>query len=288
LKAWRRAWRWWAAAGGLLLVGCRAPLGAQSDAAPTQAPPASVWRKAVARAGHAVHGLREQTRAELGKGVSDAKFVRGDRTRREVALTFDDGPHPGKTEPLLAILKEHGVPATFFVVGKMAERYAHLVRAELADGHEVGNHTYHHVNLTRVKPHTVAEEIAACDEVLKGISGQSAHLFRPPGGQYSNSVAEIARRVGYTTILWTADPGDYASPGGDVILHRTLHDVANGGIILLHDGIDETLAILPRLIRYLHAQGYRFVTTSELMAGVRPPTATSAPAPAPARPPGSG
>lgn len=259
----------------LLLAGCQtassAPPGGPGEQALVQAEqmPRSLWAGAVERATASVQELREQTKAEMERGVSDARFARGDRARRQIALTFDDGPHPGMTEPLLKILADEHVKATFFVVGMMAEKAPHLVEAELAAGHAVGNHTYHHVNLTKIPAQHVEKEIRACDAVLKKISGRSAHLFRPPGGQYNVDVAELARRIGYTTILWTDDPGDYASPGTEIILKRTIHEVSNGGVILLHDGIQQTLDLLPDLIHYLKAKGYELVLVDEMLTHLR-------------------
>ena len=150
----------------------------------------------------------------------------GDRERKEIALTFDDGPHPGYTPQLLAVLKQYKVPATFFLVGEMAERAPNLVRDEIAQGDSVGNHTYHHVSLVKITPDEAAAEIRACDLVLQSITGKTVHLFRPPGGVYDPAVAREAAAQGYTTVLWTDDPGDYASPGIDLIEKRNDQDRA--------------------------------------------------------------
>ena len=129
----------------------------------------------------------------------------------------------------------------------------------------MGNHTYHHVNLTKILEPDVAMEIKACGDVLQRITGHTPHLLRPPGGDYDKGVAETAEGMGYTTILWTDDPGDYASPGDPVIFKRVIQHVSSGGIILLHDGIQQTIDTLPRLISTLRQRGYRFVTVDELL-----------------------
>jgi peptidoglycan/xylan/chitin deacetylase (PgdA/CDA1 family) len=189
----------------------------------------------------------------------------GDRSRKEIALTFDDGPHAAYTPQILAILDRYGVKATFFVVGQQAERNPGLVREEAADGHSVGNHTYHHVSLPRIPLGDEAAEIAAAGAVLKRITGKTPYLFRPPGGQRDADVDAAAAALGYTTVLWTDDPGDYDSPGEDVIVARTLWKAKNGGILLLHDGVQQTIDVLPRLITTLRGEGFRFVTVDEML-----------------------
>ncbi|HEX2950294.1 MAG TPA: polysaccharide deacetylase family protein, partial [Armatimonadota bacterium] len=188
--------------------------------------------------------------------------------KRQIALTFDDGPHPLYTPQILNILARDQVKATFFVVGKMAEMYPNLVRAEYNDGHSVGNHTYHHVNLTKIPEPDVATEIKGCGEVLQCITGRAPHLFRPPGGDYDTEVITTSEALGYTTVLWTDDPGDYAHPGEQIILQRALLKARNGGIILLHDGVQQTISILPQLIDTLKKQGYEFVTIDKMIESV--------------------
>ncbi len=203
------------------------------------------------------------------RGIRTEKILRGDPSRREIALTIDDGPHPVYTPRLLQILAQNGVPATFFVVGEQAERYPELIRAEVAAGNSVGNHTYDHVSLIKIPPEYIDTEIEACGEVIKRITGKSPHLFRPPGGEYNRAVSEAAEALGYKMILYSDDPGDYAEPGTQVIETRTLDTISDGGIILLHDGSAQTLTILPQIIQRLKARGFRFVTVDEMLKSDR-------------------
>jgi len=204
-------------------------------------------------------------RSQTEHGQVPTLLPHGDVTAKEIAFTFDDGPHPNFTPRLLAVLRLCNVKATFFVVGEMAAKYPAYILDELADGHLVGNHTFHHVNLKKLSQEDVAIEIKACDEVLKDITGQSAHLFRPPGGDYSTKVTRVARALGYTTVLWTDDPADYAKPGCQAIKARLYRKLTNGGIILLHDGIEQTLTILPELIADLRSKGYRIVSLEDML-----------------------
>lgn len=224
-----------------------------------------VWLQAKQEVDKSVPDLLAQHESELNKGVFYRKLIRGNAAKKQIAITFDDGPHPAYTPKLLSILKQNNVKATFFLVGEMAEKYPDLVKAEMAAGHDIGNHTYHHVNLTKVPIEDVATEIQACGDVLKGITGRRPVIFRPPGGDYNKNVADISSTMKYTMILWTDDPGDYASPGDKVIETRLLDKVSNGGIILIHDGIRQTVDVLPQLIKYLKSKGYELVTIDEMM-----------------------
>ncbi|MGC4048039.1 MAG: polysaccharide deacetylase family protein [Armatimonas sp.] len=222
------------------------------------------WQHACKEVYRSSRELLAQHEDELDRGVKLAKLIRGKSERREIALTFDDGPHPKFTPRLLAILARYQVPAAFFVVGERAEQYPALVRAEAAQGHMVANHTYHHVSLIKIPPEMVADEIDACGDVIRNILGATPRWFRPPGGEYNTEVARVAERLGYTIALWTDDPGDYASPGAQVILQRTLSRATPGAILLLHDGIEQTIQVLPQIIESLKKQGYTFVSLKRL------------------------
>ncbi|MBC7804564.1 MAG: polysaccharide deacetylase family protein [Akkermansiaceae bacterium] len=223
------------------------------------------YRNAEQEVYRSVREVLAQRKTDLERGLRQHIIVRGNPNRKQLALTFDDGPHPKYTPKILAILGRYNIKGTFFLVGKQAEKYPDLVRAEAAAGHNIGNHTYHHVSLPKIPQAYVADEIKACGDVLKNVLGRPAHLFRPPGGEYTPSVAEASEALGYTMVLWTDDPGDYASPGKGVILRRTLETASPGGIILMHDGIDQTIAVLPALIESLQAKGYQFVTVDDLI-----------------------
>lgn len=223
------------------------------------------WQHAKKEVYKSVLELLAQHKNELANGIRYHKLLRGTPRKKQLALTFDDGPHPQYTPQLLDILAKEKVTATFFIVGEMADKYPELVRAEQRAGHTIGNHTYHHVNLTKILEPDVATEIKAGGEAIQRITGHAPHFFRPPGGDYDTDVAETSEALGYTITLWTDDPGDYAKPGAQVILQRTLQRAENGGIILLHDGIKQTIAILPQLIETLKQRGYQFVTVDEMM-----------------------
>ena len=222
------------------------------------------WANALQEVYKSPGELRAQDDREVRKGIVFRKLIHGNPHLRAVALTFDDGPHPQYTAQLLAILKRYDVQATFFVVGMMAERRPDLIKQIYAAGHGIGNHTYDHVNLTRIPPNLVQTEWHAGNDVVQSILGLRMAYCRPPGGDYNTGVITAAMREGLTTVLWTDNPGDYARPGDRVIERRVLDRIAPGGIILLHDGVQQTLDVLPHIVEALQAKGYRFETVDEM------------------------
>jgi len=222
------------------------------------------WRHAQKEVYRSPEELVAQRDRELRRDDPAPLISRGDGRSKVLALTFDDGPHPGYTMRLLAILKKERIPATFFVIGKMAEQHPELIQAIAADGHEIGNHTFSHVTLTKIPVVDVRTEYRACNDLISSITGHPVRYCRPPGGDYDDPVVRAALEEGLTTVLWTDDPGDYLSPGTLAIERKTLQRIGPGGIILLHDGIEETLDILPQIIEWAKAHGYRFTTIANL------------------------
>ena len=223
------------------------------------------WQRAQESDYKSPEELQAQHDRELRKGQNYSKLMRGDPNVKAVALTFDDGPHPAFTPRILAILKQHNIKATFFVVGKMAQQYPNLVRAESLAGNVVGNHTYDHVNLTKIPDSMVDVEWKKDSDVIQSILGIRPTFCRPPGGDYDKSVIQSAMKQGLTTVLWTDDPGDYAKPGDKAIEQRVLDRMDNGGIILIHDGIQQTIDVLPQIIERLEQRGFKFVTVAQMI-----------------------
>jgi peptidoglycan/xylan/chitin deacetylase (PgdA/CDA1 family) len=192
-----------------------------------------------------------------------------------VALTFDDGPHPDTTLPLLAALRAGGAGATFFIRGEQAARHRDLLRAVRADGHGIANHTYTHPHLTEVDDGIAVREIDETQAIVREITGQTPTLFRPPYGDTDARVRGHAARFGLTEVLWTVDTRDWADTSTDEIVAAAAN-VQPGGIILMHDyGYRTTVAAVPRILRELAARGLRpgRLTAQPLVAPVvRPPT----------------
>jgi peptidoglycan/xylan/chitin deacetylase (PgdA/CDA1 family) len=223
------------------------------------------WLHAKKEVDKSVLELIAQHQAELDKGLRVNKLMHGDPAKKEIALTFDDGPHSYYTRKILDILKSNRVKATFFLVGEKVLEHPELARAEVAEGHVPGNHTFHHVNLTRIPEQDVASEVVACGDAILAATGRKPRLFRPPGGDYDPQVAGVVDALGYTLILWTDNPGDYASPGTGKIETRVTSRITNGGIILMHDGVQETLDALPVIIEDLKKKGFSFVGIEDML-----------------------
>ncbi|MBS1717733.1 MAG: polysaccharide deacetylase family protein [Armatimonadetes bacterium] len=222
------------------------------------------WQRAQQEVYKSPEELQAQAKRDARRGNYLPVLIRGDHSKKWLALTFDDGPHPIYTLKLLDILKREKIPATFFVVGFMAEQYPQLIAAEAAGGHLIGNHTFSHVMLTHLPPREVQTEYRACNDLIEKLIGKRPAFCRPPGGDYDRDVILGAEANGLTTVLWTDDPGDYAQPGTHVIEQDTLKNLSNGGIILLHDGVQQTLDVLPQIIEYAKKKGYTFVTVDAM------------------------
>ena len=197
-----------------------------------------------------------------------------------VALTFDDGPDPVWTAQILSILEHYRVPASFFIVGENGVANRQLLQRMVADGYEIGNHSYTHPNMADDSETGIKLELNATQRLIQAYTGRSTHLFRAPYfGDAEPTTADelipalIAQQHGYAVIGLHVDPGDWKRPGAKAIVDQTLAQVAAGtatrtaNIILLHDGGGErsqTVAALPGIIEGLHARGYKIVTTAEL------------------------
>jgi peptidoglycan-N-acetylglucosamine deacetylase len=204
--------------------------------------------------------LKRLTTNELNKFVVRRGSARG----LKLALTFDDGPHPLFTPKLVQILKDANVPATFFMIGHMAESYPDMVKLAFKNGFEIGNHTFSHVTLTKLTDDQADTEYRATSDLLKKLTGKTPRYCRPPGGDYDLNVLEAAYGQGLTTVLWTDDPGDYNNPGDMALLETETAKLSAGGIILLHDGSQDTIDTLAKFIASCKRRGYRFVTLDEL------------------------
>jgi len=184
---------------------------------------------------------------------------RGDKSRKVVYLTFDDGPIPEVTPQLLDILKQENVQATFLMVGENAAKYPKLFQRVLAEGHKVGNHTYNHLKGFRYSQEEYMSNVAKADAVLNG-----TRLFRPPYGRMLPSQKKALLAAGYKIVLWDVLTHDYnPNYSPERMLEIVKRHVRKGSIINFHDSIksnERMLAVVPQVIEYLKNEGYTFET----------------------------
>lgn len=192
-------------------------------------------------------------------------FVRGNPYLKEVALTFDDGPYQGSTAKILDVLKSEKVHATFFIIGKHIDEHPSLVRRMLNEGHEVGNHTYDHQRLDQLSAANAEAELRDCESAFGRATGSKMFLMRPPGMRFNNQVLSVCQDMDYVTVHWNVAVGDFEEIGAPTIVARVLKQVKNGSVILLHD-CPQTAEALPAILRAIKAQGFRFQTTSRMLA----------------------
>lgn len=191
--------------------------------------------------------------------------------QKVIALTFDDGPDPVETEQILNILKQYHAKSTFFAIGERIHAYPEVARKVVEEGHELANHTYHHVYFKRpVNGNLVVKELERTEEEILNITGKRSGLFRPPGGFYDDDLVKISTGQGEQLVLWSwhQDTRDWSRPGVYKIANKVIRNARNGDIVLFHDhvyGQSQTVQALKIIMPRLQKQGFRCVTVSELM-----------------------
>jgi peptidoglycan/xylan/chitin deacetylase (PgdA/CDA1 family) len=184
-----------------------------------------------------------------------------------IAIAFDDGPSATLTPRLLDILKERGIKVTFFVIGENAARNPQILAREVAEGHEVGNHTWDHPQLTKLSDTRVQEELNKTSDVIFQATGKKPVLLRPPYGAINPRLTHMIQdQDGMKIVLWSVDPQDWKRPGSAVVSQRLLAGAKPGAILLAHDIHPGTIEAMPATLDALLAKGYKFVTVSELIA----------------------
>lgn len=192
------------------------------------------------------------------------------RTRKRIALTYDDGPGP-RTGELLDVLVEEGAGATFFLVGENAATRPDVVgRMSRTPGIEVGSHTFSHVDLATADDEQVVEELTRNAELLRRLTGHSVRAFRPPWGHHGPRVDDAARDLGHSIVLWSLTSMDWKHRSATRIVEIISRNARDGDIVLFHDTLDCTVDATRPLIRRLKRLGFEFVTASELLGNPQP------------------
>ncbi len=185
-----------------------------------------------------------------------------DLAKKKVALTFDDGPNAIYTEGLLAGLKERGVQATFFLLGKAVEISPRLVEQMHKDGHLIGNHSYEHVNLSSLSDEAAIAQVDKTNEAIHQVTGEYPEYIRPPYGCWKSNLDYDTTMI---EVLWNVDPLDWKTDNAPAVVERVLSEVEENDIILLHDSSESSVNAAFEIIDKLTAQGYVFVTVDEIL-----------------------
>ena len=178
----------------------------------------------------------------------------------KIALTFDDGPSI-YTEELLEGLKERNVKANFFIIGKSAETYPEIVKRAAKEGHLIGNHTYSHVEISRLSETKAKEEIEKTNEILEKLIKKEVEYVRPPFGVWKEELEDLEM----TLVMWSVDPLDWTTKNTDEIVKKVVTQAKENDIILLHDCYKSSVQAALRIIDLLQSEGYEFVTVEELL-----------------------
>lgn len=185
------------------------------------------------------------------------------KNEKYVALTFDDGPNPSSTKKILATLKKEKVSATFFILGQQAKAYPTIVKQIYKEGHELGNHSYSHPDLSKLSDKNIKLELHSTNQYIQSASGHKPTVFRPPYGSYNSNVTSLNK---LPMVLWTVDTLDWQNHSTKNILANIHAQKSDQTIILMHDIHMTSAKALPHVIKQLKKENYTFVTASEMIA----------------------
>ncbi len=223
-------------------------------------------------------GLSFQTEGEPPTGNASSEALReynavylGDTTQKVIYLTFDAGYENGCTAQILDVLKKHNVSAAFFLVGNYIEQNPELVKRMVAEGHTVGNHTYHHYDMSKIGDmDSFRRELEELEQLYTATTGQTMQKFyRPPQGIYSEENLKMAQQLGYRTVFWSLAYVDWLNdkqPTSEQAFSKLIPRIHNGAIVLLHSTSKTNAAILDDLLTRWEELGYRFDTLNSLFA----------------------
>ena len=186
-----------------------------------------------------------------------------DSIRPQIALTFDDGPNAQYTPLLLDGLKERDVKASFFVIGANIEKDGNeeIIRRMHEEGHLIGNHTYHHADLSNMSAEDAHRELQMTDRLVRDITGEEPMLVRPPFGEFPQGLEELDKLY----VKWTVDSRDWVTKNTQEIVRKVVTDTKENDIILMHDCYGTSVEAALQIIDALQERGYEFVTADQLL-----------------------
>ena len=207
----------------------------------------------------------EARTAEVAARKRELPIYCVERTDPVIAISFDAAWGGEQTQRLLDILDEYGVKTTFFVVDTWVQRYPELVKEVAARGHEIGNHSTTHPQMTKLSREKIREELCIVADHLEALTGARPALFRAPYGDYDNDVVLTARAEGYQAIQWSVDSLDWKNRGVQPIIDRATRSVKSGDIVLFHNDAKYILDALPVILKSYQEQGLTVVPVSQLL-----------------------
>ena len=235
-----------------------------------ETPEVKKQEKKTSGSGYTRHNYSHKVNPSVSLSAGSARGVShygGSPALPYIALTFDDGPHPTLTPRLLDILKSHNVKATFYVTGQNVARYPGITRRIVAEGHEIGNHTWGHPNLTKLSDAAVRSELDRTNTAIVNAVGVKPRTFRPPyAAMTSRQRAWVNAEYGYPIVFWNVDPRDWKDRNANLVTSRLLSGTRKGSILLLHDIHATSVSAVPQTINGLISKGYQFVTVSQLLS----------------------
>lgn len=210
---------------------------------------------------HLYGGNTEPAWIEYDQGNVEDR-VSMDDVKPMLALSFDDGPHPVYTKKLLDGLRERGVKATFFVMGKSIPGREDIIKQMYEDGHLIGNHTYDHVKLTALSEEDACQQILKTCQIVEEITGEPTEYVRPPFGEWNT---QLDCGISLFPVLWDVDPLDWTTQNTEQVVNRVVTEVKENDIILLHDIYESSVDAALSIVDILMERGYRFVTVDEII-----------------------
>lgn len=188
-----------------------------------------------------------------------------DTNEKKVALTINCAWNADDVDKIIEVLNKCNIKVTFFMVGDWVEKYPEAVKKIHEAGHEIGNHSFSHPHVNKLGQQENENEILKCSKLIKALTGEETKLYRAPYGEYNDTVIKTARNVGHEAIQWSVDTLDYEGLDGSQMWDRLNNKLANGSIILMHNGTEHTADSLELLINNIKDKGYEIVKVSDLI-----------------------
>ncbi|MCD8098601.1 MAG: polysaccharide deacetylase family protein [Lachnospiraceae bacterium] len=211
------------------------------------------------------NGLQKRNRSTIPVVETESATDEPENTETEtkrIALTFDDGPHPVYTPQMLEVLERENVPATFFLLGENVELYGDIVKDIAAQDHLIGNHTWHHVQITTLSPEEARAEILETSRLIEELTGQGTEYVRPPFGTWN---PDLESELDLIPVMWSIDTLDWITENVDQIVEQVVREASENDIILMHDSYESTVQAVERIIPLLRAENFEFVTADQVI-----------------------